>query len=373
LAAGKSSLDQHSLTAYNESRDFSHKIVSALCYAPYTSLYFDFQGRVRVCCHNYGFPAGNIEHNSLDEIWHGARISLLREALKQDTFGPGCEFCKFQTAEGNFTNAAMRRFDGFDVISEVPEWPQQFEFSISNSCNLECVMCKGTWSSAIRKNREKLAPYPHLYSNTFINSLRLFLPHLKRMKFLGGEPFLITEYFKIWKILIEDELAIPCHVTTNGTQFNDRIERVMDKIPMSFAVSMDGVSKATVERIRVNAVYDEVMQNARRFRDYAHARKTSFSLTYCLMRINWQEFGDYCLMADAWDCAVALNTVVSPPEFGIYSLPVEELRIVLDGMDKQAIELNTGLKRNKKVWFGELERIRAKVQRGVDLSPAKAP
>ena len=127
---------------------------------------------------------------------------------------------------------------------------------------------------------------------------------------------------------------------------------------MGFAVSMDGATKATLESIRVNAKYEEVMENARRFREYARAKKTSFSITYCLMRQNWHEFGDFCLMADSWDCPVGLNTVVQPPEFGIYSLPMEDLRKIFDAMERQAPRLESTLKRNKSLWFGELERIR---------------
>ncbi|HXA80773.1 MAG TPA: radical SAM protein [Opitutaceae bacterium] len=352
-------MDQATLTAYDQARNFSNKGVRSLCYAPYTTLYFDVRGDVRVCCHNWAHPAGNILKNSIDEIWQGLRIKILREALKNYQFGPGCDFCKFQTAE-TFANTAMRYYDAFAVPDEAPLWPQQLQFSISNSCNLECIMCRGSWSSAIRARREKLPPLPRLYSDAFFESLWKYLPHVKQLKFLGGEPFLITEYYKLWDQMIADDLAAPCHVTTNGTQYNSRVERVLEHLPMSFSVSMDGATKATLESIRVNAKYEEVMANARRFRDYARARKTTFTLTYCLMRQNWHEFGDYCLLADSWDCPVALNTVVQPPEFGIYTLPAVELRKILTAMEAQAPRLESALKKNRATWFGELGRIRAK-------------
>lgn len=341
-------------------RDLSNKSVHSLCYAPHTSLYFDVSGNVRVCCHNYSHPAGNILKNSLDEIWNGEKIKILRAALENNDFGPGCDFCRFQTEGGNFSNAAILRFDRFAVSSD-HQWPSQMEFSISNSCNLECVMCRGLWSSAIRARREKLPPLPRVYPDTFWSSLRRYLPHLERMRFLGGEPLLIVEYFELWSMMIDGGLATPCHVTTNGTQYNGNVERIMEHIPMSFAVSMDGATKATVESIRVNAIYEEVIANARKFREYTRERKTDFALTYCLMRLNWHEFGDFCELGDDWDCSVAVNTVTSPPEFGIYDLPLAELRKILEAMEKQAIGLESRLKRNKTVWFGELDRVRAKV------------
>jgi MoaA/NifB/PqqE/SkfB family radical SAM enzyme len=320
---------------------------------------------VRVCCHNFSHSIGNILRSSIDEIWQGARVNVLRDALSSYEFGPGCEFCEFQTAEGWFGNLSMRKFDEFPVNTQHPVWPQQMEFSISNVCNLECIMCRGTWSSAIRSHREKLPPLPRLYSDDFLLSLRKYLPHLRRAKFLGGEPFLIEEYFRLWDMMIGDSLMTPCHVTTNGTHYNSRIERVLEGLPMSLAVSLDGATKKTVESIRVNAKYDVQMENLRRFREYTRARCTSLSFTFCLMRQNWQELGEFCLFADAWDCPVWINTVLQPPEFGIYTLPVDDLRKILEAMEIQAAHLESQLRKNRNVWFGELERIRRKCNAGV--------
>lgn len=345
---------------YDRTRDFSKKAFAALCYAPFTSLFFDNRGNVRVCCHNWSHPVGNILENGIDEIWQSVKANGLRDSLANYEFGPGCEHCKWRTAEGCFENTTMRRFDQFEVPSERPEWPQQMELSISTVCNLECVMCRGIFSSAIRSHREKLPPLPRLYSDGILESFRKYLPHLKRMKFLGGEPFLIQEHYRLWDMMIEDSLVLPCHVTTNGTQYNSRVEHVLDKLPISFAVSVDAASKWTYESIRVNAKYDVVMKNVQRFREYARSKGTSFSLTFCVMRRNWHEFGEFCLLGDALECPVGINTVTQPPEFGIYTLPIADLRKVLAVMERQAPRLSSELGRNRSVWFGELEHIRLK-------------
>jgi hypothetical protein len=127
---------------------------------------------------------------------------------------------------------------------------------------------------------------------------------------------------------------------------------------------VDAATKPTFESIRVNASYEEVMANARRFHDYARAKGTSFTFSYCLMRQNWHEFGDFCLMADSWDSPVWLNTVVQPPQFGIYTLPADELRRILVALEAQAPRMASSLKRNRPVWFGELERIRGRCAAG---------
>jgi hypothetical protein len=78
------------------------------------------------------------------------------------------------------------------------------------------------------------------------------------------------------------------------------------------------------------------------------------------MRQNWHEFGDFCLLADEWDCSVYVNTVVDPPQFGIYTLGRDDLLKVLETLEAQAPDLDRLLKRNKNIWFGELNRIRDK-------------
>jgi MoaA/NifB/PqqE/SkfB family radical SAM enzyme len=359
------------LQRYDQRRSFEGKAVRSLCYAPFTSLFFVQNGDVRVCCHNWENPAGNVLRNSMDEIWSGSAIKSLREALKDYKFGHGCDFCYFRMEEGAYDNLAMGRFEFLDVTGDPPEWPQQMEFALSNSCNLECIMCSGMYSSAIRQRREKLPPMPRIYTDEILESFRKYLPHLRLAKFLGGEPFLITEYHKIWDMMIEDGLRVPCHVTTNGTQYNQRVERILEQVPMGFAVSLDGVTKKTVESIRVNAKYEEVMENARRFRAYSKFADTTFCLTFCFMRQNWHEFADYCLLADEWDCDVYVNTVLDPPQFGIYTLPLDELQKVLEGMEARAPELEKTLRRNRPAWFGELHRIRAKCRN--DNSPVTRP
>jgi MoaA/NifB/PqqE/SkfB family radical SAM enzyme len=359
-------MDPETLAQFNQSRSFANKAVESLCYAPHTNLFFSQNGEVRVCCWNWNFSLGNAVDKSIDEIWHGARVQILRHALEGMQFGPGCEFCDRETANGWIADPPMRTFDRLPVACAVPEWPQRMEFSISNVCNLECVMCRGIYSSAIRAHREKLPPLRTPYSEAFIDSLRKYLPHLAQAKFLGGEPFLIAEHYRIWDMMIADGLTTRCHVTTNGTIYNDRTERVMNALPMGLAVSLDGVTKQTVESIRVNADYDEQMRILKRFREYTLAKKTDLSLTYCFMRQNWFEFGDFCVFAEELGCNVGINTVMNPPEFAVYNLPAEELKKIYSAMEQQAQGVEPHLKRNRAVWLSELDRVRRRSQQATE-------
>ena len=346
------------LNAYNATRDFELKAFQSMCYAPHTSLYFSMDGSVRVCCHNWSHPVGNISVETLGAIWKGQAVKDIRRALEQSSFAVGCQYCEWQMATGEFINLSMQKWDALPVHAKDPAWPLQMEFSIGNTCNLECVMCDGKASSAIRAHREKLPPIVSPYSDSFFEELRSYLPHLKKARFLGGEPFLQKECFRIWNMLIEDDVTLPCHITTNGTQFNKRVEGTLEQIPCSISISLDGYRKKTIEAIRVNAKYDVLMKNVSAFREYTRQKRTGYGLTYCLMRPNWEEFGDFCLFADSLGCHVFVNAVRRPSHLSLYTLKQDELARIADSLDRQALQLLPQLNQNRATWAGEVERIR---------------
>lgn len=61
---------------------------------------------------------GNVTQQRSNDIWHGPRIHKLRNALKKDSFGAGCQFCQWRISVGNDVNAFTRNFYIFPVASE---------------------------------------------------------------------------------------------------------------------------------------------------------------------------------------------------------------------------------------------------------------
>ena len=146
------------------------------------------------------------------------------------------------------------------------------------------------------------------------------------------------ECYRVWDMMIEQGLQTHCVVTTNGTQWNSKVERILEALPMFPNISVDGATKETVESIRVNADFDTVRANVQKFVDYTVRKGTRMSLTYCLMRQNWHEFGAYLEYADSLGVECFINTVVDPPNCSLYTLPPDELsKIVMEmeAMDKK--------------------------------------
>ncbi len=348
-------------TEYDAQRRGPAQPFSAVCYAPFVSLYFDTLGNVRACCQNDEFPLGSVRESTLDEIWRGARAEQLRGALRRYRLSEGCRFCDWQIRQGTGARAHARAFDEF-AAAEPLAWPVQMEFSLSNTCNLQCRMCHGQWSSLIRSRREKLPPLPKAYDEPFFRDLAKYLPHLKKAKFFGGEPLLAAESLRVLEMLIHQGLTTPTAVNTNATVWNAAVERVLDRLPVSLIVSLDGMTPATFESIRVGARFAEVWANFERFHAYCRARGTSISLTHCLMRPNVHEFADLLLLAEAWNCPLFVNTVVHPYDLSLHTLGPAELRPIVAALRARHDEVLAGVRLNREVWLTELALLEAQLR-----------
>jgi len=352
-------------------RSITHQPMWSRCYAPSVSLYFTPRGEVVACCQNTTSVLGYVGRSTLEEIWTGPEIQAMRDSLAAGRFAEGCDFCAWQSVHGSGGVYA----DLFDEHPVQPDtaWPSLMEFAMSIRCNLECVMCNGDFSSAIRSRREHRPPLPNRYGPAFFEQLRPFLPHLRMTRFLGGEPFLASDYQRIWDLMVEEGARATVNVTTNGTIRSSRIESAMEALRFSIGVSVDGLTRPTIESIRLGADFDVLMANIAWFRRYCEQRRTGFTLVYCLMVPNHHEFLDFLRFAEDLGAAVAVNTVVYPPDLSLYRLPAHDLRAVVAAMEAQDA---SGLSVHAEVWEGELARLRSWAastgRRGEDPDPEVA-
>lgn len=213
-------------------------------------------------------------------------------------------------------------------------WPKVFEFEISNLCNLECIMCNGYFSSAIRKNREKLPKLHSPYDDNFVEQLKPFLPHLTDAKFLGGEPFLIDLYYKIWDELIDNKYKARVHITTNGTVLTPKAKKYLEKMDASITVSVDSLEKENLEKIRKNTHYESFMENINWLFEYCKQKQTYILFSVCPMKSNAHELANIIRFCLKKNIRIHFNTVWYP-EF-------ESLRFASDSiLDNLIIDLSS--------------------------------
>jgi MoaA/NifB/PqqE/SkfB family radical SAM enzyme len=329
------------------------------CYAPFASLYLDPRGEVRVCCMNQYQRLGNIASRSLRGIWDGPELAELRSRLAVGDLSLGCDQCQVHLDAGSPGTAYLRVFDQLCPDSPSPRWPEQLELALSNTCNLQCVMCNGDLSSSIRAHREKRPPLAQVYGDAFFEQLDEFLPHLRSVVFLGGEPFLGRETLRVMDRLIDLGLTPRCHITTNGTQWGPRIRRIVTGLPVHVAISIDAATAATTASIRVGADHARIAGNVRQIRDTARAAGSDCSISFSLQRANVREFGAALAWADGLDLDVAVNTVSYPPAFSLQLLGAEELDAVVAALRAEDRVRKVQLGRNLAVWSSTVAMVSA--------------
>jgi MoaA/NifB/PqqE/SkfB family radical SAM enzyme len=328
------------------------------CNAPFASMHLDPRGNVRACELNSMQMLGNVGTKRLLDIWRDRPVRRLRDALARHDLSLGCEGCAWQIRAGDGALAHAHEYDRFTIADGPDRWPRQLELSLSNTCNLQCQQCSGELSSAIRARREHLPPLPPAYDDAFFADLGQFLPHLERLVMIGGEPFLARESLRVFDQLIDAGLTPRCQVSTNGTVWNDHVERILDRLPVDVSVSIDGASTGTYDAIRVGAHLPDTLRNLDRFIERGERHGTTVNLNHCLMAANAHELADLLLLAEGRGIGVHVLTVTHPAHLSVFRLGSADLAQLIADLDAEAERKLGGLERNRYVWEEQLARLR---------------
>ena len=350
LFAGKPAISPSpEFTAALRNEYSSHRVFGDqpyACYAPLKNMYFGQDGKVVACCYNRDHVLGNYPAQSIKEIWQGEKANQLREQLKAYNFSLGCSGCLEQLVAGNFDGSKAKGYDSQRLNAN--RFPSVMEFELDDTCNLECIMCNGEYSSLIRTKREKRAPRAKLYDDDFINQLDEFIPFLEEVKFYGGEPFLIQTYFKIWERIIALNPQVRISVQTNGTTLNSRVKEVLQKSNFHINLSIDSLQKETYEKIRVNGHFEEVMKNIHFFSNYCKERNTFFGISVCIMKQNWQEAPDFIRFCNELDIPVYFHTVSYPEYTSLSELTKKRLTDIYNSLSVSLNDLPEDTANRKK-------------------------
>lgn len=352
----KKPLDIKVIEEYNQYRTSINKNV--LCHAPFVSINFAQNGNLTACCFNRSHVLGQYPFQSVHDAWFGEKAFELRKYISEGNLDGGCKLCKSAIESRNFSASKAIHYDNYaDVaVQEKPEsllqkifgrkapktsMPKVFEFELDNTCNLECIMCDGYFSSTIRSQREKLPPVKNPYDDNFVEQIVEFLPSITDLKFLGGEPFLIDIYLKIWEKVIEVNPSVMIHITTNGTVMNPRIKALLNKLKCGIVVSLDSLDKDIYASIRKRGNLEKVLDNIEYFRELTQQKKTYLSLAVCPMRSNWHEMPSMVDFANQRGLSIHFNVVWNPGDVSLRFSHPDLLDNICQVYSSYKPELNT--------------------------------
>lgn len=298
------------------------------CQAPFSSMRFNHSGNVLACCFNRGNILGKFPEQSIHDIWFGENIKQLRKALDKNDFSLGCQYCEKEIICGNREASGAAQYDYLKKWKLEKLFPTMLDFELGSTCNFECIMCSGEYSTSIRKNREKKSAYYSPYDEhaaLFVEQLTPFIPHLKEMRFVGGEPFLMKVHYEIWDKVLEINPNVILNVLTNGSILNKRVQKMLEKGNFKISVSIDSIVKETFEAIRINGDFDQVMGNVAVFQALMRERGHVMNFNLCVMRQNWTEIPEYFEYCNKNNIKIVLHTVEFPIHCSLWNLSSSEL------------------------------------------------
>lgn len=333
--------------------------VHTLCHAPFTTLDLGPQGQVTTCNHFHRF-LGNLNERSWLEVFRGEEWSRLRQNMLDYKLSENdCRHCARQIRSGHPGNAfAQEHFDSYPAETATPRYPSVIIFRLSNVCNLMCVMCNGTLSHRIRKERENLPPLPPPpYDEKFFAEMEETLPHVKYVEFYGGEPFLVKEHLRILDILEKTKSKTEIYVNTNGTAITDRIKGYIERLNfIKIAVSVDAIYEVIHARQRVGIKHDVCMENLQWLLDLRQRKNVWVGLNTTETRFNWYHLPVMYEWAAKKDVYIHINTCLHPSDTTLYDLPTEELSYIGDYFARARGKLGAALTvRGNAQSYGHLE------------------
>ena len=316
-------IDKNTIKDFNATR-ISKKF---LCNAPFCAMRFSISGLVSPCCHSFGlndcYPNRNIQN-----IWNGDIFKEYRKSIRNGKLPDSCIYCESRLKSKEFSLIPIRQFDDFKVRRIGRNNLQTLQLAISNRCNLKCTMCNEMFSSQF----EQLDTFENnnIYDEAFINELYEYIPHLNELICLGGEPFLINEYYDIWDRIISVNPSCRISVVTNGTVLNDKIKRLLELGNFSINLSFETTVKETYEKIRVNANYDTVISNMEYFAKVLRQQEKTLQIPACALKSNCKEIPDLVRFCNENEYHLTILTTYRDIDVAAWSLSSDQLRDLKD-------------------------------------------
>lgn len=332
-----------------------------LCNAPFTSMKFNIDGIVSPCCCNK--YCDNYPSHSINEIWDGNVFNSYRTAIKRNELPQSCAFCEIPLRNKEYHSVKIHQFDNLKASRFFKNKIRKLDLSLSNVCNLECIMCSGYYSSKIRQNREHLPPLENHYGQEFRNEIKALLPDMQEVVFLGGEPFLNPLHYDIWEDMIKINPKCKISIVTNGTILNDRIKSLLNRGNFFINLSFDAITKETYEAIRINAKFEETMANMKYFGDTLSRQGKRLNIPICPLKINRFEIPDLIRFCNENKYHININEVGGADDISMDYLSSDELKEIKEFYQNQKFNVKD---RNSKDNVAEFKDLILQVDRWIE-------
>ena len=270
-------------TELTSREEFLLKESKTFCIYPWVHLHAYPTGEAYPCCHAEMKPGvvGNCRTQTLEEIWQGEPLQLLRDDMLNERKNSACTRCYEQEAAGFFSGRRSANKHHGHQIKKLESNPFEltyWDIRFSNLCNLRCRSCGHIFSSQWYQDQAKLAGGDWKKHNTVLNiagrtptdmwtQLEPHLDYVEQIYFAGGEPLLMDEHYKILEELERrGRFDVRLIYNTNFTEV-----RLKDRLVFDYWRKFDSVAVGAsldamgprAEYIRKGTPWAQVEENRR--------------------------------------------------------------------------------------------------------------
>lgn len=279
---------------------------STLCPLAWNHFSVNLDTSMRVCCntHNGGVifneQGGPIRLAELTDLGSYYNTPYFRNMRRQMMNGERPEHCTNCFMTEDLGGRSLRQIY-FDQYSNDPGFQRQLmftksdgtiiprvtylDFSLSNKCNLKCIMCSPSASTILRSDFEALNwNYDKEYyrmadegwkdEEKILKTFELILPTLREMLFTGGEPLVAPLHIRLLERAVEtgraQHLVLRYH--SNCTNIPPKLLTVWKEFKrIDFHASVEGVGEVN-DYVRFGSDFSVVESNILKVAELPNAR-----------------------------------------------------------------------------------------------------
>jgi MoaA/NifB/PqqE/SkfB family radical SAM enzyme len=147
---------------------------------------------------------------------------------------------------------------------------------ITNKCNLKCIMCH------YKEEEIYSQPTKNITAEQLKHLLKDIAPYVKNiMLSCGFEPLMSKHFYEIASMLNSNFPHMEIGMCTNGMLLNSKARKtIIENNITHVLLSFDGVTKKTLEKIRVGASYEKIIGNIMALRDLKKVHNRNFPLLF---------------------------------------------------------------------------------------------
>ena len=325
------------------------------CMMPWVHTHIWPNGNAFPCCmSDSDIVYGNLNDNSLEEIWNNKKYKKLRKNMLNEKESPECTRCyemeksNIWTLRKNTNKYYISHWDRVETTQDdgtVEEVNMGYmDIRVSNICNFRCRTCGPELSSAWYEDHSKLYGQPpenpkmmNIANNEkFWNDLQPLLLTVEEACWAGGEPIITEEHYKILDFWIENKMKdVRLRYTTNFSNLYFKEKSILEYWnsfnDVRIAASLDAMGDRG-ELIRAGMEWDVIEENRKQMIKECPDVYFEITPTVSIMNVHHlpdfhREWVDRGLLEPN---NIRVNILTYPDYYRIQIIPKEERKKFID-------------------------------------------